>query len=110
MKSQSFATWAVIILAALGLLIDIIFDNFMLLKSLLIPALVFLVVFLLFRYKQPRRLNKQPKVKPSRKTMDKVAGIRKSTSSPSSKKNKNYPFQVIEGKKGKNDDQMPKYH
>jgi len=42
--------------------------------------------------------------------MDKVSGISKSSSSPASAKKKNYPFQVIEGKKGKNDDQMPKYH
>ncbi|OAB44136.1 hypothetical protein [Paenibacillus glacialis] len=110
MKNQSFVTWTVIILAALGLLNDVVFDNFKLLKFLLIPALVFIVVFLLFRFNQPRRFNKQPKVIPSRKTMDKVAGNKKNTSSPSSKKNKQYPFQVIDGKKGKDDDQMPKYH
>ncbi|MFD2879406.1 hypothetical protein ACFTAO_31080 [Paenibacillus rhizoplanae] len=48
------------------------------------------------------------KVKPSAKTMSKVAGIRKTTGSPG--KRKSYPFQVIEGSKGKNDDQLPKYH
>lgn len=110
MKSQSFITWTVIILAGIGLLTDIVYNDFFLLKNLLIPALVFIVVFLLFRFYQPGRVNKQPKVIPSRKTMDKVAGIRKSATSSSSKKNKNYPFQVIEGQKGKNDDQMPKYH
>ncbi|OAB46413.1 hypothetical protein [Paenibacillus antarcticus] len=109
MKSKSFVTWAVIILAALGLLNDVVYGNFQLLKNLLLPVLVFVVIFLLFKYYQPRRF-KQPKVNPSRKTMDKVTGIRKSSSNTASTKKKNYPFQVIDGKKGKNDDQMPKYH
>ncbi|OAB32747.1 hypothetical protein PMSD_17415 [Paenibacillus macquariensis subsp. defensor] len=109
MKSQSFVSWTVIILAALGLLNDIVYENFQLLKHLLLPVIVFVVIFLLFKFNQPKRF-KQPKVKPSRKTMDKVSGISKSSSSPASAKKKNYPFQVIEGKKGKNDDQMPKYH
>lgn len=48
------------------------------------------------------------KVKPSQKTMAKVAGVRKTQAAPG--KRKTYPFQVIEGSKGKNDDQLPKYH
>jgi hypothetical protein len=110
MKKQSFITWTVIVLAGLGLLSDILFNHFILLKNLLIPVVVFVVIFLLFRYYQPNRSKKYPKVKPSRKTMGKASGIRKSATRSSSKKNKNYPFQVIEGKKGKKDDNMPKYH
>lgn len=85
------------------------FVNF---SDYLIPVLVIGVVFLLYKY-QPNRQSRQnkPKVKPSRKTMEKVANsARKSTSGPAAKKHKNYPFQVIEGQKGKNDDQTPKYH
>lgn len=110
MKSQSISTWTVIVLAGVGLLSDILFNQFILLKNLLIPVIVFIVIFLLFRHYQPSRFKKHPKVKPSRRTMDKAAGMRKGTSGSSSKKNKEYPFQLIEGQKGKNDDQMPKYH
>lgn len=109
MKRQSIFTWAIIILAVLGLLNDVL-NGFILLQSLFIPVLVFVVVFLLFKFYQPGRMKQKTKVIPSRKTMDKVAGIKKGPASSSSKKNKNYPFQVIEGKKGKDDDKMPKYH
>ncbi|MNP08611.1 hypothetical protein D3C76_1006880 [compost metagenome] len=110
MKRQAFITWTVIVLAGIGLLSDVIFYDFILLKNLLIPVIVFAVIFLLFRFYQPSRSKKHPKVKPSRKTMEKAPGIRKSTTNSSSKKKKSYPFQVIEGQKGKNDDNTPKYH
>ncbi|AOZ91475.1 hypothetical protein [Paenibacillus crassostreae] len=110
MKIQSFVTWTVIVLAALGLLSDIVLEGFILLKGLLIPVVVFIVIFLLFRFYQPKRSKAYPKVKPSLKTMEKVSGIKKNSSGISSKKHKNYPFQVIEGQKGKQDDDTPKYH
>lgn len=110
MKIQSFVTWTVIVLAALGLLNDILFEGFILLKGLLIPVVVFIVIFVLFRFYQPKRSKAYPKVKPSVKTMKKVSGTRKNSSSMSSKKHKDYPFQVIEGQKGKQNDDTPKYH
>ncbi|HEY2493913.1 MAG TPA: hypothetical protein VGI33_13530 [Paenibacillus sp.] len=96
--------WTAISLALIGAFISS--------SKLLIPVLVIGVLFLLNKY-LPKQQSRQsrPKVKPSRKTMDKVASTaRKSTSGSVGKKHKNYPFQVIEGQKGKNDDQTPKYH
>ncbi len=72
---------------------------------------------------------KHPKVKPSARTMAKVKAQQgsyknvpksspfaktstpgRSTSTSGSKTKKNYPFQVIQGNKGKDDEEMPKYH
>ena len=72
---------------------------------------------------------KQPKVKPSARTMAKVKAQQgnyknvpksspfaktstpgRSTSTSGNKPKKNYPFQVIQGNKGKDDEEMPKYH
>ncbi|WP_440394884.1 hypothetical protein [Paenibacillus sp. SAF-054] len=79
-----------------------------LIKMLLIPFLVFGVVFLLFKYQPGRgKSRKAPKIKPSARTMEKVAAAKKTHTAG---KRKHYPFQVIEGSKGKNDDQQPKYH
>jgi len=42
--------------------------------------------------------------------MAKVAKTAPQRRSDSTPKRKSYPFQVIEGQKGKNDDGQPKYH
>ncbi|MHA0855581.1 hypothetical protein [Paenibacillus sp. CMAA1364] len=109
MNRQSISTWTVVVLAGIGLLTDILFNQFTLLKNLLIPVIVFVVIFLLFRYSQPGRFNKRPKIKPSNKTMNKVTLAKKTVSHSSTRKNKKYPFQVIDGQKDKRED-PPKYH
>lgn len=73
---------------------------------------------------------KQPKIKPSARTMAKVKAQqgnyknvsksspfaktnpsgRSNTTSTGSKPKKNYPFQVIQGNKGKDDEEIPKFH
>ncbi|MEW4370412.1 hypothetical protein [Paenibacillus kandeliae] len=73
---------------------------------------------------------KQPKVKPSARTMAKVKAQqgnyknmsqsspfakssspnRSTSSSVGNKPKKNYPFHVIQGNKGKDDEEVPKYH
>ncbi|WP_322905399.1 hypothetical protein [Paenibacillus campi] len=73
---------------------------------------------------------KQPKIKPSARTMAKVKAQqgnykqvtksspfaktgtpgRSTSASGGSKPKKHYPFQVIQGNKGKDDEEMPKYH
>ncbi|WP_425495255.1 hypothetical protein [Paenibacillus tengchongensis] len=81
---------------------------------LLLPALLIAgVIFYAYRIAPRSRVRgpggKKIKVKPSQKTMAKVASARKGQPAPP--KRKSYPFQVIEGSKGKNDDdQLPKYH
>ncbi|MGF7048570.1 hypothetical protein J2T13_003078 [Paenibacillus sp. DS2015] len=108
MKRQFIIFWTAIILAVYGLITDM-FVNF---RNYLILVLVIGVLFLLYKF-LPKRQPQQskPKIIPSKKTMEKVASTaRKSTTGPIAKKHKNYPFQVIEGQKGKNDDQTPKYH
>lgn len=79
----------------------------------LLPIMLMLALLLLgYRLMQKSRMRgpggSRTKVKPSQKTMAKVAGVRKTQPAPG--KRKTYPFQVIEGSKGKNDDQFPKYH
>ncbi|GAF08919.1 SA1362 family protein [Paenibacillus pini] len=112
MKKRPWFFWIIIILALAGVLTDLLFSRGSLLRNLMIPVLVFVVVLLLYRY-LPNRFRKQGqrnkiKIKPSVRTMEKVnAGKRTQTST---NKRKSYPFQVIEGSKGKNDDQQPKYH
>ncbi|CAM2810198.1 hypothetical protein PASE110613_02005 [Paenibacillus sediminis] len=109
MRMQAIICWIIIGLAALGLVTSFYDGSFWM--NLIVPFLVFGVVWLLYRY--PTRgyrttLRKTPKVKPSSRTMEKVSASR---SKPSSKR-KSYPFQVIDGHKGKrdSDDQLPKYH
>ncbi|MNH41940.1 hypothetical protein D3C79_1035350 [compost metagenome] len=78
----------------------------------LLPTLL-LFALLIYAYRLTQKKpngpgGSRPKVKPSQKTMAKVAGVRKTQAAPG--KRKTYPFQVIEGSKGKNDEHLPKYH
>jgi hypothetical protein len=104
--------WISIALAVLGLVTEVMVRGLGALSVFILPLL--LLALLYYAYKVvPGRSTGGPggsrtKVKPSAKTMSKVAGIRKTGASPG--KRKSYPFQVIEGSKGKNDDQLPKYH
>ncbi|QOS80013.1 hypothetical protein JNUCC31_03430 [Paenibacillus sp. JNUCC31] len=110
MKKQAILFWTFIALAAVGILTSLWNKG---VSQLVIPLIVFGVVFLLYKY-PPRRFARKtssPKIKPSARTMAKVnaqSGTRKSSSS--SKKRKDYPFQVIQGQKGKSDEDVPKYH
>ncbi|MDP4096760.1 hypothetical protein OIN60_08240 [Paenibacillus sp. P96] len=106
MNKQAIVFWGFIALAVLGMAASIIRGDYSTLSVLLIPLIVFGVVLLLYKF-PPRRGVKTPKIKPSAKTMAKTTGGRKQTSA---KKRKEYPFYVIEGQKGKNNDDMPKYH
>ncbi|MFK0523311.1 hypothetical protein ACINKY_13965 [Paenibacillus illinoisensis] len=114
MNKQAVMTivfWAAIALAAFGI-ISTLGDRGI--YGLIIPVVVLGAIFLLYKY-PPRRWARKtkPKIKPSARTMAKVkaqsgAGARKS--SGSSKKRKDYPFHVIQGNKGKSDDDIPKFH
>lgn len=75
--------------------------------SLTIPLLIIGIVFLLYKFPPRKYRRQQPKVKPSARTMAKLASERRQTTG---NKRKHYPFQVIDGQKGKNDDDYPKYH
>ncbi|WP_106768099.1 hypothetical protein [Paenibacillus faecalis] len=105
---QLIVFWIMIALAAFGLVLNL-FSPWV-----FIPLAVVGIVYLLYKF-PPARFNKHrgPTIKPSKKTAAKLAGRKNATrrGSPSSKR-KNYPFQVIDGQKGKNDppDDMPKYH
>ncbi|GIO30722.1 MULTISPECIES: hypothetical protein [Paenibacillus] len=106
MKRHAFIFWIAIALAVLGIVWDIIDRNAAMLPRIFIPLGVVAIVFLLYKF-PPARYRKRPKIKPSARTMEKVAAAKRSQSTG---KRKHYPFQVIEGSKGKNDDQQPKYH
>lgn len=114
MVKQRLILGIALLLGAVGLFSMIAKDGFWSPQGLAIPVILIAVVFLLYKF-PPRRFAARsgrgtPKVKPSRKTQAKVSGMRKSQSSPA-KSRKQYPFQVIEGSKGKTDDeQLPKYH
>ena len=104
--------WSAVLLAVIGLVDGFVRYGFSSLTRLIIPLVLCAVLYLLYKY-PPRRFannnsRSKTKVKASPKTMAKVAGLRKSHTSAG--KRKSYPFQVIEGSKGKNDDQLPKYH
>ncbi|MEK3787906.1 hypothetical protein MKX74_16390 [Paenibacillus sp. FSL K6-1230] len=97
-----------IALAVWGIADVLIRGDFGSLMMLMIPIAIFGVVFLLYKFPPgSRRRKKMPKVKPSARTMAKVASSRKAQPS---KKRKEYPFYVIEGQKGKEDEDIPKYH
>lgn len=113
MKRDAVVFWSAIVLAAFGLIWGFRLKGLASLSGFIIPAIMFLALFLLYKF-PPGRYRKSGsrsnvKVKPSPKTMAKVGGVRKSQ--PPAGKRKTYPFRVIEGSKGKNDDeQLPKYH
>lgn len=108
LRIQYIVFWIMIALAAYGIVSNLFSPTFF------IPLIVVGIVFLLYKFPPNRsRVKKQPKVKPSKRTASKMAaksnGVRKSSTST---KHKQYPFQVIDGQKGKNDpsDDLPKYH
>lgn len=89
--------------------------------NLIVPIILIVVLFLVLRSTSGMsgRSYNGPKVKPSARTMAKMNGSQKNSykttssrpsSSHSSKPKKNYPFQVIQGNKGKDDDEAPKFH
>ncbi|AIQ19621.1 MULTISPECIES: hypothetical protein [Paenibacillus] len=104
--------WISVSLAVLGLVTGMLSDVFGTLSVFIFPLVLFGLLY--YGYKMtPAGKTRTPgrprtKVKPSQKTMSKVAGVRKAQTAPG--KRKSYPFQVIEGSKGKSDDQLPKYH
>ncbi|UQZ32558.1 hypothetical protein C2I18_02695 [Paenibacillus sp. PK3_47] len=105
--------WISVCLAVFGVVSGIMLYGFEWLFWEILPiALMFGLLLLGYKLimKDRRRGpgGSRTKVKPSQKTMSKVAGVRKAQPAPG--KRKTYPFQVIEGSKGKNDDQYPKYH
>jgi hypothetical protein len=106
MTKHAVIFWTVMVLAAAGL-VDSLMRNWL---SLLIPIVLIALVYILYKY-PPGRVRKAPKIKPSAKTEAKMAEARRrASSSPTGNKRKNYPFQVIDGQKGKQDDDYPKFH
>jgi hypothetical protein len=105
--------WISVLLAVVGVVTGITDYGPGWLFWTLLPALL-LFALLIYGYRLTQKKPKhgpggtRSKVKPSQKTMAKVAGVRKTQATPG--KRKTYPFQVIEGSKGKNDEHLPKYH
>ncbi len=107
MRKQGIIFWVVLGLAAIGIVNSMLAGG---LLNWLIPVVLVGIVFLLYKFPPAKYRSKSPKVKPSAKTMAKVAKTAPQRRSDSTPKRKSYPFQVIEGHKGKNDDGQPKYH
>ncbi|WP_059052352.1 hypothetical protein [Paenibacillus senegalimassiliensis] len=106
MRRQRIFLWIIAFLSVFGIIDGLFLSKHIPIGNVIVPLAVVAIVFLLYKY-PPRRYRKQhPKIKPSARTMAKVAAERRSTT----EKRKAYPFQVIEGQKGKNDDDLPKYH
>ena len=106
MRKGRIIFWTAISLAAIGLLSTFIDKNGINWMRLLPPFIVIGGVWLLYKFPPNKfKQRKTPKVKPSARTMAKVAN----QSRPSGDRRKHYPFQVIEGQKGKDGDH-PKYH
>lgn len=107
MKKQGIMFWVIVLLVGVGIIDSLFVSHRIPWSSIIVPVAVIGIVFLLYKF-PPRKYRKaQPKIKPSARTMAKVAAERKPARSD---KRKAYPFQVIEGQKGKNDDDLPKYH
>ena len=108
MKKQAIVFWLLIAFAAFGIIGGLFGRGRAHWSTILVPVLVVGIIFILYKY-PPRKYRKQnPKVKPSARTMSKLAAERRTASS--GQKRKSYPFQVIDGQKGKNEDDIPKYH
>lgn len=114
MIRHALVFWVSIALALLGLVLGLMSNIFETLKVFIFPLVLLGLIYYAYKsspagktYRSGHQQSKV-KVKPSQKTMSKVAGVRKSQAVPG--KRKSYPFQVIEGSKGKNDDHLPKYH
>ncbi|MEF2964473.1 hypothetical protein V3851_01410 [Paenibacillus sp. M1] len=108
MRKQGVLFWIVIAFALLGIINGLFGRGPLELATIIIPLIIVGVVFLLYKF-PPRKYRRQkaPKIKPSARTMAKVAAERRTASGA---KRKSYPFRVIEGQKGKNEDDLPKYH
>lgn len=107
MRRQRIFLWIIAFLSVFGIIDGLFLSKHIPIGSVIVPLAVVAIVFVLYKY-PPRRYRRQhPKIKPSARTMAKVAAERRSTTT---EKRKAYPFQVIEGQKGKNDDDLPKYH
>lgn len=111
MKKQTIIFWTAILLAAFAILDGLFLRGGIHMSSILVPVLIFGIVFLLYKFppKKYRKNNAKVKVKPSARTMAKVSAERRNSTNTTTKR-KHYPFQVIDGQKGKNDDDYPKYH
>ncbi|WP_138493051.1 hypothetical protein [Paenibacillus pinistramenti] len=109
MRRHSIIFWTVMVLAAAGL-VNTLLSNWI---SFVIPAALIILVFVLYKY-PPKRFRRGPKIKPSARTAAKMAASQRRPSSASRSagdgKRKHYPFQVIDGQKGKNDGDVPKFH
>ncbi|WP_172250296.1 hypothetical protein [Saccharibacillus deserti] len=130
MRKPGVAGFVILALAALGI-VNILMNPSM---TWLIPIGIIAVVALLyFLLPNTRRAGgtrssgsggQRPKIKPSARTQEKMSRMSSSASSKAAasrgsksktpaapaKKRKNYPFQVIEGRKGKDEDDIPKFH
>jgi hypothetical protein len=106
MNRHAVIFWLTLALGAWGIVDMVLRGNWSFLISLLIPVIIFAVIFLLYKY-PPGRRNRSPKIKPSARTMAKTANARKQQTTG---KRKTYPFHVIEGHKGKSEEEQPKYH
>lgn len=111
MKKQSILLWILGILSVIGILAGLFGYSPIRLMDFLIPVILIAVVFVLYKFPPGQARKRNPKIKPSARTMAKVAQAKRKNTS-ASKKRKTYPFQVIEGNKGKksDDDDVPKYH
>ncbi|WP_037289392.1 hypothetical protein [Saccharibacillus sacchari] len=128
MKRPGIAGWIILALAAVGILQMITNPSITWLIPIGIIAVVAILYFVLPKARRSGGYRtsdgKRPKIKPSARTQEKLARMSSSTSSKSSaprgvkppapsknsKKKKNYPFQVIEGRKSKDDEDVPKFH
>lgn len=109
MRKHAIIFWTAITLAAVGLVVFLLDPGSRM--RILIPLIIVGVVYVLYKF-PPRRFNKRPKVKPSKRTAAKMAAKSSPVRKSSPTKRKQYPFQVIDGQKGKSDppDDVPKYH
>lgn len=131
MKKPGAAGYVILALAALGIVHGLMNPSITWLIPIAIIAVVILLYFLLPNSRRPGGFRstggnrKQPKIKPSARTQEKLARMSSSGSTkppvsrggktpaaPSKRPNKrkNYPFQVIEGRKSKDEDDIPKFH
>ncbi|MCM3784129.1 hypothetical protein M3231_14190 [Neobacillus mesonae] len=109
MFKHAVAFWTIMVLTVIGLINSILDGEW---TALIFPLIIAGLLF--WFYKRPPRAfgGKQPKIKPSKATMEKIAQNKTGyKSGTTTKKRKTYPFHVIDGqKKTKNDDDLPKYH
>ncbi|MCQ4085894.1 hypothetical protein [Saccharibacillus sp. JS10] len=128
MRKPGVAGWIILALAALGLVQMLLNPSLTWLIPIGIVIILIALYFILPNngrsggYRTPS--GKRPKIKPSARTQEKLARMSSSASSKpqaarvdknaapvkATKKKKNYPFQVIEGRKSKDDEDLPKFH